>query len=275
MVYDTSKPEGEQFITKNEHEHAPDPTVVGVAKAIDTMKRKAADSIEPPRNIIADACRDMDDATAAALPTTSAQSRRIKRARIDDYPALPANRAELILPDKFTRSKDVPFLLHDSGNTDDRLLIFATERNLFYLQRCLVMFMDGTFSIVPLLFSQLYTLQGKINGWFVPLVYMLTPNRTKRTYERALQIVNEKCDGFAPQHIISDFELGAINAAKSVFKSSKFHVCLFHFGQSIWRKIQEVGLKTRYSNDPMFALNLRKLIALAFVPANDIPDAWY
>lgn len=35
-----------------------------------------------------------------------------------------------------------------------------------------------------------------------------------------------------------------------------------------------VGLKVRYANEPIFALNLRELIALAFVPANDIPDAF-
>lgn len=274
LVYDTSKPEGEKITTTNEHSHAPDATVVGVAKAVDSMKRRAKESAESPRNIIASVCKDMDEATAAAMSSTSAQGRRIKRARIDDFPAMPATRAELIIPERFTRSKNEQFLLYDSGCVDDRILMFATERNLFYLKRCQIMFMDGTFFVVPPLFSQMYSLQGKIDGWNVPLVYILAPNKTKKTYERVFQVLHEKCDGWAPDHIMSDFELGAINAAKSVFKSSIFHVCLFHFGQSIYSKIQEVGLKKRYSDEPMFALNLRKLIALAFVPASDIPDAF-
>lgn len=44
----------------------------------------------------------------------------------------------------------------------------------------------------------------------------------------------------------------------------------FHNNGSIWRHIQSIGLQSRYINDPDFSLNIRKLLAFAFVPAEDI-----
>jgi len=49
---------------------------------------------------------------------------------------------------------------------------------------------------------------------------------------------------------------------------------LFHFGQCIWRKIQDVGLKTKYQEDKSFHLNVKKLLALSFVPVVDVVKAY-
>lgn len=73
-----------------------------------------------------------------------------------------------------------------------------------------------------------------------------------------------------PQYIISDFEVGAINAARKFFPKSKFHACFFHLCQSVWRHLQQIGLQGRYINDADFSKNVRQLLALAFVPSQDI-----
>lgn len=93
-------------------------------------------------------------------------------------------------------------------------------------------------------------------------------------YEKALGVISKKVPNFKPKHIISDFEIGAINAAKKVFPGAQMHGCFFHFCQTIWRHVQAVGLQIRYNNDAMFALNIRQLMALAFVPAQDIESAF-
>ena len=41
---------------------------------------------------------------------------------------------------------------------------------------------------------------------------------------------------------------------------------LFHLSQSVFRKLQSLGLQSEYHNDPEFALTMRMLPALAFVP---------
>lgn len=46
--------------------------------------------------------------------------------------------------------------------------------------------------------------------------------------------------------------------------------CLFHFGQSVWRHVQDNGLSKKYQEDDTFRINVKKLIALAFLPVNDI-----
>lgn len=53
-----------------------------------------------------------------------------------------------------------------------------------------------------------------------------------------------------------------------------FSGCFFHFGQCIWRNIQSVGLKKKYQEDKSFHLNVRKLLALAFVPGLDVIKAY-
>ena len=50
--------------------------------------------------------------------------------------------------------------------------------------------------------------------------------------------------------------------------------CLFHFSQAIWRQVRSKGLITKYNQDERFRLNLKKLIALAFVPLGDVTTAF-
>ncbi len=46
--------------------------------------------------------------------------------------------------------------------------------------------------------------------------------------------------------------------------------CFFHLSQCVWRRVQSEGLQERYSNDPDFALQVRHLPALAYVPESDV-----
>ena len=46
----------------------------------------------------------------------------------------------------------------------------------------------------------------------------------------------------------------------------------FYLTQNFWRKIQELGLKTKYQNDPSFSLQTRMIPAFAFATPTDIPD---
>jgi len=45
--------------------------------------------------------------------------------------------------------------------------------------------------------------------------------------------------------------------------------------QCIWRRLQQIdGLKDKYTTDPEFALSIKQLAALAFVPVIDIIKAF-
>lgn len=189
LIHYLNRPESEQFVESQPHVHAPDARLVGRATAIDTLKRKAVESTEPTRKLIALSTVNTDMATLAVLPSHKALRRTVLRVRTDEnIPTLPIDLNDLILPEEFIKFNGEKFLLHDSGQGEERFLIFCLEQNMQFLKRSDVILMDGTFDIVPPLFVQLYTIQGRINGWYVPLVYILTSSKDAKMYEKVFDI---------------------------------------------------------------------------------------
>ena len=45
----------------------------------------------------------------------------------------------------------------------------------------------------------------------------------------------------------------------------------FYFCQSLWWKVQELGLTVRYKNNIEFQLHIKSHMALAFLPDADVP----
>ena len=77
--------------------------------------------------------------------------------------------------------KDEQFLLYDSGFGDDRrMLINSTPRFLRILSQTNNWHCDGTIKVVPVLFSQLYTIHGDMGGLILPCVYMLLLNKDEQ-----------------------------------------------------------------------------------------------
>ena len=64
--------------------------------------------------------------------------------------------------------------------------------------------------------------------------------------------------------------MGCIKAFVETFPDGASECCFFHLGQAHWRKIMDMGVRTRYIEDETLALNLKMFTALAFVPPDDI-----
>lgn len=62
------------------------------------------------------------------------------------------------------------------------------------------------------------------------------------------------------------------NAFTKSFPELKIRGCFFHLQQSIWRKIQSAGLQANYQNDEEYALMLKLLPSIAFVPSHKVLD---
>ena len=71
-----------------------------------------------------------------------------------------------------------------------------------------------------------------------------------------------------------DFEKAVMNAFKDVFPEFEVKNCFFHLCQSVQRKIQE-NFKKRYFMDKSFARSSRLVAFLAFVPLDEVEDAFY
>lgn len=159
--------------------------------------------------------------------------------------------------------KGLPFLRHDID-----FLLFAADEDLKFLRGCRVWYADGTFKVSPPGYTQLYTIHGTRDGVNIPCVFALLPNKSEATYMALLTRLVEIEPLLQPQTVITDFEQAAINAFTNVL-SPEIHGCHFHFGQCIWRKVQEYGYSVRYNTEPDYAMHIRMLVALAYVPNHD------
>ena len=105
-------------------------------------------------------------------------------------------------------------------------------------------------------------------------VYILLTNKTKETYKKAFSILKQKRPDLQPSTITTDFEKPVMDAFKNVFGNTELQGCFFHLSQAIWRKIQSIGLTNSYVNDANSRLYCKLLAALAFLPPDEITQAF-
>ncbi|XP_071040757.1 uncharacterized protein [Parasteatoda tepidariorum] len=139
------------------------------------------------------------------------------------------------------------------------------------------LFMDGTFKTVPKLFAQLYTIHGCIMGRYYPFAYCLLINKEKTTYVRLFDLLKGKALALGislnPNSVLIDFERSCISALKDTFPYAAVKGCFFHYGQCIWRKVQELGLSSAYRNDDEVRQWVQRIGALPLVPPESMGDA--
>ena len=162
------------------------------------------------------------------------------------------------------------FLLHQDAN----LLIFTTEPNLRLLSNAETIYMDGTFKASPQIFEQLYSIHTTYRGHVVPVVYALLPDKLRETYHSMFDALKRKMAEldltFNPQFIISDFEASLIPTLRHHFPNCDHHGCYFHHTQAIWRNVQRKGLQKDYEEDQFVRRSACSLMALAFLPTDQI-----
>lgn len=251
------------------HNHAGDDAHLQVVKVLNKTKQKAIESQELPHLIATQACVKLPTAVAGQLPPFSLIKRNIRNVRNvkTQAPPNPINLLQLKIPLEYrvTHSNE-PFLLHDSEDGPNRILIFSTSTNLQLLSSAKRWFADGTFKSVPKLFSQLYTIHGDINSETVPLVYCLMAKRNEENYIKLFSELKVLQPNLTPNLIMTDYEKAAINGFRKTFHDAIMQGCLFHLSQCIFRSIQTNGLQKKYEESSEFALKMRMLAALAFVP---------
>ena len=128
----------------------------------------------------------------------------------------------------------------------------------------------------PQVFFQVYTIHAQVNGQVLPCVFSLLPNKAERTYDRLFQEIINLIPNFedGPMSILLDFERAAMNVAERRLPNSNVTGCFFHLSSNIRIRIQPIGLQDRYNNDDGFALNLRMISAIAFVPPDDVMESF-
>lgn len=210
----------------------------------------------------------------------SAQRQVIKRARLNNSCAEPRFLLEFDIPECFRTVENQQFLIADEIFNEERIIIFGTIDHIRLMANSEMWLMDGTFSVVPNIMRQLFTIHAVVghenNKRTLPLVYCLMSKKTAEIYDRLFCILCEFATAnniiLNPRFILSDFEKAAVYASSVYFPNTKNKACFFHFSQIIWRRIQSEGLAIKYGNDTKFNFEMRQLLALAFIPTAKIPE---
>lgn len=156
-------------------------------------------------------------------------------------------------------------------DNDWGITVFGTDEDLELLGNCTEIYVDGTFRTAPFPYNQFFTIHGEINGRVLCCASALISDKTIATYRQVFQVLKRKIreitgHRWRPRRAISDFEQAIITAFETEFPDARLWGCYFHFSQSLWRRIQELGLSAAYRNDRHLKLNLRKVMALGFIP---------
>lgn len=135
---------------------------------------------------------------------------------------------------------------------------------------------DGTFDVVPQLYTQLMTIHGITRDGFVfPLVYALLPDKTAASYTYVLdQLINNSLGWvLRPEMVLMDFEHAEIKAVHDNFPDAIMQGCHFHYTQALFRHLTP-KLKKLYEQDLTMALTIKKVFGLPFVQPDDVRMAF-
>ena len=161
----------------------------------------------------------------------------------------------------------------------ERQLILATDAQLNLLAGAKRWYADGTFKVVRKPFYQLWTIHAFLrkndNVKQFPLLFCLISSRRKRDYKAVLRSVfNLLLSAPSVEEFVTDFESATWKAVASVLPETQLQGCAFHWGQALWRKTQELGLKRAYVNDDSTHKYVKKLLSLLLLPAEHIPPVF-
>ncbi|XP_055335056.1 uncharacterized protein LOC129586080 [Paramacrobiotus metropolitanus] len=111
-----------------------------------------------------------------------------------------------------------------------------------------------------------------------PLVYVLIGGKCMDLYRKVFQALYDSLaklcedgqDPSEPAYMLIDFEQAAWTAFRRIFRKTTVQGCLFHFGQNVYKRILKYGFSERYISDLQFNTQCKMLLALAFVPVDDV-----
>lgn len=209
------------------------------------------------------------------LPTFSELETSMRRSRQGELPKAPTAVDGIDIQHLLTihDSNGDSFLLdHSPPNDPQQIFIFGNRKMIPFLSLAASIHLDGTFWVVPFLFSQLLTIHCFVYGQMFPIFYILLNGKQASMYDTMFQMVFR----IMAQHntvfsnlafIVSDFESGLISSVRAQFPNQIHRGCFFHFAQAVYRKITSSGFSSAYRQDPAFKQAIRELIALGHVPA--------
>ena len=155
-----------------------------------------------------------------------------------------------------------------------RHIILYTALLLSLLKQAKTWYVDATFKAVQDPFKQMWSIHAFIrqneSTKQVPLLFVLMSRRCKDDYISILNYLKEILPEMSLHTVVMDFEAAVWGAFRSVFPATTLRGCSFHWGQAVWRRIQDDGLGPTYRRKKNTCKFLREILCLPFLPAEQI-----
>ena len=254
------------------HDHeADDSTIVAGQVFNEARTAVLADPSRPIKRSYDEAAAQHDNSEDSDdLPGFRQLRTRLQRVRAATLPPIPQDIDDVDIPAEWGRNwRGDRFLLHQDN--DWGIALFATQSNLRILQQCDKVYIDGTFKTCPQPYFQFVTVHGRYLGQVFTLAMCLLTGKTIGHYRQLLNrlkraVRNVTGRRWRPAMVICDFEQALVSAIETELPHSQVKGCYFHFCQSLWRKIQELGLANVYRRRRRVRKLLRKLMSIGHLP---------
>ncbi|KAK3918978.1 Tyrosine--tRNA ligase [Frankliniella fusca] len=266
-------------VKEREHpNHQADWGRVKAKETVEQMRDDAQGSRETTASIVQRHVAGTSREAAVKLPNKASLARAVRRVKRSSLPEDPKDIEDLVvIAEQYQKLDGQRWLLFFDPDAEDKMIVLATNRHLRYLAKAKYWIMDGTFKSAPGVFYQLYTLHGQVHGQWFPLVMVLMVKKSKDMYIELFELLKHEVSTrlhkrLDPEYVLTDYEEGAIRAILHVFPDVQIAGCLFHLGQSFWRKLQDAGLAVEYreeDNEDM-RTSFHSLIAVAFCHLEDV-----
>ena len=213
------------------------------------------------------------------LPVVLNEVRAINRARMRLRPPEPDtllcgfNFEYVGVPETFLL-KDIK-LLSTEGEVIARHMIFATQQQIDVLRQCKTWYVDGTFQTVRKPFYQLFSIHAflKYEGSAVqvPLVFIIMSRRSKADYNDVFLTIKELVGPDRQlDSICLDYEAAVWRSLQEVFRGVDLFGCHYHFCHAVFRHVQSIGLSSSYMQHGPVRDLIKKVMALPFLPPNQM-----
>lgn len=194
----------------------------------------------------------------------------LSRAKREGVPNIPHHIRDVNIVNPWDKTwSDERYLLHCDSYWG--IAVFATDENLTVLHKCKELYIDGTFRSTPHPYKQFVTVHGKYHGRLLCLASCMLSGKTIGHYRQFLECLKTAIRRLTshrlkPTMVVCDFEQSLILSVQSEFPRAKVSGCYFHYCQSLYKKVNNLGLAIPYRRDPQLKEAIRKCFALGYLP---------
>ena len=101
-------------------------------------------------------------------------------------PSVPSDFVQLDITGEFALTTGgMPFLRFDNKSEDNRIILLGCDKTIKILGESIEWFMDGTFKAAPAELLQIYSIHGRLDGHFLPCIYLLMKTKDEKSYREA------------------------------------------------------------------------------------------